>query len=61
MNTLPPFHLAVPVCNLEVCRVFYRDILKCKEGRSSVHWVDFNFFGHQLVIHHKKKLKLITM
>lgn len=55
MNTLPPFHLAVPVWNLEVCRVFYRDILKCKEGRSSDHWVDFNFFGHQLVIHHKPK------
>jgi len=55
MNTLPPFHLAVPVWNLEVCRVFYRDILKCKEGRSSDHWVDFNFFGHQLVIHLKPK------
>lgn len=55
MNTLPPFHLAVPVWNLEACRVFYRDILKCKEGRSSDHWVDFNFFGHQLVIHHKPK------
>ena len=55
MNTLPPFHLAVPVWNLEVCRVFYRDILNCKEGRSSDHWVDFNFVVHQLVIHLKPK------
>lgn len=49
-----PFHLAIPVKNLEKCRAFYRDILQCKEGRSSEHWVDFNFFGHQLVIHQKE-------
>jgi extradiol dioxygenase family protein len=48
-----PFHLAIPVQNLELCRTFYRDILQCEEGRSSDHWVDFNFFGHQLVIHQK--------
>ena len=48
-----PFHLAIPVQNLEKCRTFYRDILNCEEGRSSDHWVDFNFFGHQLVIHQK--------
>jgi len=48
-----PFHLAIPVQNLEICRAFYRDILQCKEGRSDTHWVDFNFFGHQLVIHQK--------
>lgn len=48
-----PFHLAIPVSNLELCRVFYRDILLCKEGRSSESWVDFNFFGHQFVIHQK--------
>jgi extradiol dioxygenase family protein len=48
-----PFHLAIPVQNLEACRTFYRDILNCKEGRSDTHWVDFNFFGHQLVIHQK--------
>jgi extradiol dioxygenase family protein len=48
-----PFHLAIPVSNLELCRAFYRDVLQCKEGRSSEHWVDFNFFGHQLVIHQK--------
>ena len=50
---IQPFHLAIPVKNLEICRTFYRDILYCKEGRSNTHWVDFNFFGHQLVIHQK--------
>ncbi len=48
-----PFHLAIPVTNLEICRAFYKDILGCTEGRSSSHWVDFDFFGHQLVIHLK--------
>ena len=46
-----PFHLAIPVKALEPCRSFYRDVLGCEEGRSSDHWVDFNFFGHQFVIH----------
>lgn len=50
---IQPFHLAIPVKNLEKCRTFYRDILHCKEGRSSDHWVDFDFFVHQLVIHQK--------
>lgn len=50
-----PFHLAIPVDNVEKARAFYRDILKLEEGRSSDHWVDFNFFGHQLVIHYKEK------
>ncbi|WP_223033023.1 VOC family protein [Hanstruepera marina] len=55
MSTLTPFHIAIPVHNLETCRIFYRDILNCEEGRSSDHWVDFNLFGHQLVIHYKPK------
>ncbi len=54
-SIVQPFHLAIPVHNLDKCRVFYRDILNCEEGRSSEHWVDFNFFGHQLVIHYKPK------
>lgn len=53
MTTLTPFHLAIPVTDIEACRTFYRDILLCEEGRSDSHWVDFNFFGHQLVIHLK--------
>ena len=56
MNTpISPFHLAIPVWNLDECRTFYRDILGCEEGRSSDHRVDFNFFGHQMVIHYKPK------
>ena len=51
LNNLRPFHLAVPVHNLEECRIFYRDVLKMEEGRSDEKWVDFNFYGHQFVIH----------
>jgi extradiol dioxygenase family protein len=54
MNKLTPFHLAIPVNNINKCREFYKDILGCEEGRSSDHWVDFNLFGHQLVIHFKE-------
>lgn len=50
---MQPFHLAIPVIDLEKCRQFYREVLGCSEGRSDTHWVDFNFFGHQLVIHQK--------
>ena len=57
MATLSPFHIAIPVHNLDECRTFYREVLKCQEGRSSDHWVDFNLFGHQLVIHYKPKSK----
>ncbi len=53
--TVSPFHIAIPVHNLEECRIFYNEVLQCEEGRSSDHWVDFNFFGHQLVIHYKPK------
>lgn len=55
MSKLTPFHLAVPVYDLAETRTFYRDILGCEEGRSSAHWVDFNLFGHQFVIHLKPK------
>jgi extradiol dioxygenase family protein len=56
MTQLSPFHLAIPVHNLEECRRFYTDVLNFEEGRSSDHWVDYNFFGHQLVIHYKPKI-----
>ena len=55
MENVSPFHVAIPVHNLAECRKFYRDVLNCVEGRSSDHWVDFNLFGHQLVIHYKPK------
>lgn len=53
--TLSPFHLAIPVHDLNLCRNFYTTILNFEEGRSSDHWVDYNFFGHQLVIHLKEE------
>lgn len=58
MPNVAPFHIAIPVHNLEECRKFYLDVLNCSEGRSSDHWVDFNLFGHQLVIHYKPKSKI---
>jgi len=48
---MTPFHLAIPVRDLPSARAFYGTLLGCAEGRSSDHWVDFNFFGHQLVCH----------
>jgi uncharacterized protein len=48
---LQPFHLAVPVNDLAEARRFYGGMLGCAEGRSSAEWVDFDFFGHQLVAH----------
>jgi extradiol dioxygenase family protein len=57
IKNLPPFHLAIPVRDLAEAREFYGGILGCPEGRSSDEWVDFNFFGHQLVCHlHKGSL-----
>jgi uncharacterized protein len=47
----PPFHLAFPVDDLSRARAFYGDLLGCREGRSSDAWVDFDFFGHQVVAH----------
>lgn len=53
MSSLRPFHLAVPVKDLQRARSFYGEVMKCPEGRSDEKWVDFNLFGHQLVIHKK--------
>ena len=48
---MPPFHLAFPVHDLAAARQFYGELLGCPEGRSSAEWVDFNFYGHQIVAH----------
>ena len=57
MKSLPPFHLAIPVHNLKKAHDFYGNLLNCQQGRSSSHWIDYNFFGHQLVIHLDENLK----
>lgn len=49
--TLRPFHVAVPVHDLDAAREFYGGVLGCPEGRSAEQWVDFNLFGHQFVCH----------
>jgi extradiol dioxygenase family protein len=48
---MSPFHLAFPVHDLAQARRFYGETLGCPEGRSADDWVDFNFYGHQIVAH----------
>lgn len=45
------FHLAFPVSDLLATRRFYTEILGCQVGRESEHWIDFNFFDHQITAH----------
>lgn len=52
--TRPGFHLAIPVDDLSSARRFYGDVLGLEEGRSADDWVDWNFYGHQLVTHRVK-------
>ena len=52
MSKITPFHVAIPVSNLAEARAFYGEVLECPEGRSSDQWVDFDLYGHQVVIHH---------
>lgn len=51
MTTSVLFHLAFPVRDLQEARRFYGGLIGCPEGRSSPHWIDFDFYGHQLVAH----------
>lgn len=48
---LTPFHLAIPVRDIDEARAFYGNLLGLTEGRSDEHWIDYNLFGHQLVVH----------
>ncbi len=50
-TTRPRFHLAFPVHDLEQARGFYAGLLGCGTGRESEHWIDFDFYGHQIVAH----------
>ena len=52
---LTPFHIAFPVDDLDAARAFYGGTLGCSEGRSSAQWIDFDFFGHQIVAHLKPR------
>ncbi|MEU4839765.1 VOC family protein [Nocardia testacea] len=48
---LVPFHLAIPVDDIEAARKFYGGVLGFSEGRSDTRWIDWNFRGHQVVTH----------
>ena len=48
---MSPFHVAFPVHDLTLARSFYGETLGCPEGRSADDWIDFNFYGHQIVAH----------
>ncbi|HEV7803716.1 MAG TPA: VOC family protein [Burkholderiales bacterium] len=48
---MPVFHLAFPVDDIAKARAFYGGLLGCPEGRSAEDWVDFDFYGHQIVAH----------
>ena len=50
-TAVPPFHLAIPVDNLEAAAHFYGHIMQLEKGRSSEHWIDWNFYQHQFVTH----------
>ena len=49
--SLRPFHLAFPVHDLAAARAFWGGTMGCPEGRSSDQWIDFDFYGHQIVAH----------
>lgn len=51
ITTVPAFHLAFPVNNLESTYKFYVDLIGCRVGRQTNTWMDFNFFGHQITAH----------
>jgi len=47
----PRFHLAIPVDDLDAAQRFYGEVLGCPRGRSADRWIDFDLYGHQLVVH----------
>lgn len=46
-----PFHHAFAVTDLASTRTFYRELLGCREGRSTDTWIDFDFYGNQISAH----------
>ena len=54
-----PFHLAFPVKDLKQTEIWYTTILGCTVGRKSNKWIDFNFFGHQVVAHLVNNINII--
>lgn len=50
-HSLPPFHLAIPVHDIDAARHFYGNVLGFGQGRSAERWIDWNVEGHQVVTH----------
>ena len=50
-HQLRPFHLALPVTDLDTAETFYCDLLGCGKGRTASRWIDLEFFGHQVTLH----------
>ena len=50
-SSIPRFHIAFPVHDLDKAREFYVNVLGCNTGRESDKWIDFNLYGHQIVAH----------
>ncbi len=48
---LRPFHLALPVQDLEQAREFYCGLMGFGTGRTDERWIDLDFFGHQVTLH----------
>jgi len=57
MQNISPFHLAIPVHDLSIARDFYENKLGLRTGRTSDQWADYDFFGHQLVVHEDTEFK----
>lgn len=55
---LTPFHLAIPVKELNETKAFYIETLGSEAGRCTDVWQDLNFFGHQLVLHIDKHMNI---
>jgi len=51
MTELRPFHLAVPVDDLDAAREFYCGLLGFSTGRTDSRWIDLDFYGHQVTLH----------
>ena len=51
MTTLQPFHLAIPVTDLDAAREFYCELLGFDTGRTASRWIDLDFYGHQVTLH----------
>ena len=52
-----PFHLAFSVKNIKETRKFYVDVLGGTVTKATDHWLNVNFFGHQLSIHENPQMK----